>query len=248
MDPLKLLIADANEDFAQALAEQLRGAYYVRRCEDGKQALSLLRSFAPDVLVVDLMLPELDGISLLQTAAAEGLCPMVLAVSRFTSDYVQQAMEALSVGYFMRKPCDITATAARIADLSQRLRPPLVTQPDPRTHVSNLLISLGIPTKLRGYAYLREAVLLMTKKPDQSITKELYPAVAALCGCRCTHVERSIRSAIETAWMHRDDRLWQLYFHPAPDGIIPRPSNAAFISRLADALRLNQDSSEMAME
>lgn len=248
MDALKLLIADANEDFAQVLEEHLQGAYCVRCCQDGKQALSLLRSFDPDVLVVDLMLPELDGISLLQAAAEEGLTPMVLAVSRFDSDYVQQSMEALSVGYFMRKPCDIAATVARITDLSRRLRPPLVTPPDHRTHVSNLLISLGIPTKLRGYAYLREAVLLMAKKPDQSITKELYPAVAALCGCQSTHVERSIRNAIETAWMHRDDRLWQLHFLPAPDGVIPRPSNAEFISRLADTLRLNQDSAVTAME
>ena len=243
MDALKLLIADANEDFAQALAEQLQGAYYIRRCQDGKQALSLLRSFAPDVLVLDLMLPELDGISLLQTAAAEGLRPMVLAVSRFVNDSVQEVMEELSVGYIMRKPCDIPATAARIADLSRRLRPPLLTHPDPKTHISNLLISLGIATKLRGYGYLREAVLRMAKKPDQSITKELYPAVAAVFGCERTHVERSIRSAIETAWLHRDDRLWQLYFRPGPDGVIARPSNAAFISRLADALLLNQDTS-----
>ena len=241
MDALKLLIADANEEFAQALAERLQGAYYVRRCQDGKQALALLRSFAPDVLVLDLMLPELDGISLLQAAAGEGLCLMVLAGSRFFNDYVHEAMEALNVGYLMRKPCDIGATVDRIADLSRHLRPPILTQPDPRTHVTNLLLSLGVATKLRGYSYLREAILLMAKKPDQSITKELYPAIAALCGCQRANVERSIRSAIENAWLRRDDQLWQLYFRPGPDGVIPRPSNAAFISRLADALKLNQD-------
>ena len=248
MDALKLLIADGNEEFRQALAEELQGAYYVRCCGDGKEALSLLRSFGPEILVLDLMLPGLDGISLLQSAAASGLRPMVLVTSRFYNDYVHEAMEELGVGYLIRKPCDIPATASRIADLSRHIRPPQVSLPDPRTHVSNLLLSLGIPTKLRGYAYLREAILLMAKDPDQPITKELYPSVGSLCGCKGTHVERSIRSAIETAWKQQDSRIWQLYFRTGPDGVIPRPSNAAFISRLADALRLNQDTAENAEE
>lgn len=245
MDALKLLIADGNEEFRIALAEALQGSYYVRSCTNGKEALELLRSYSPEVFVLDLMLPELDGISLLQAAAASGICPMVLATSRFINDYVLEMTEQLGVGYLMVKPCDVRATVARISDLSRNLRPPLLAQPDPRTHVTNLLLSLGLPTKLRGYAYLREAILLMAKNPDQSITKELYPAVSVVCGCKAGHVERSIRNAIETAWNHRDDRVWQLYFQPGLDGVIPRPTNAAFISRLADSLRLNQDTEGM---
>ena len=187
------------------------------------------------------MLPGLDGISLLQSAAASGLCPMVLVTSRFYNDYVLTALGELSVGYMMRKPCDIPATAARIGDLSRQIRTPLVTPPDPQTQVTNLLLSLSVPSKLRGYAYLREAIPMMLKDPDQPITKVLYPAVGAIFGCKGTHVERSIRSAIETAWKQRDDRVWQRYFRVGSDGVIPRPSNAAFISRLADALRLSQD-------
>lgn len=244
MDALKLLIADSNEEFRLALAEALQGAYYVRSCGDGKTALSLLRSYSPDVFVLDLMLPELDGISLLQTAAVSGICPMVLALTPLVSTYVLDATEQLGVGYLIRKPCDIPATVARIGDLSKKLKPPLVTQPDPRSFVSNLLLSLGIPTKLYGYGYLREAILLTARKPGMSITKELYPAVGALCGCNKKNVERSIRSAVASAWKRRDDRIWQLYFPPGPDGIIPRPTNAAFISRLADSLQLNQDSDE----
>lgn len=242
MDTLKLLIADSNEEFRQALAEALQGAYYVRCCRDGKEALELLRSFGPDVFVLDLMLPELDGISLLQTAALSGICPMVLATSRFINDYVLDASEQMGVGYLMLKPCDIRATVARIADLSKKLQPPLVTQPDPRTYISNLLLSLGIPTKLHGYTYLREAILLMARKPGQSITKELYPAVGALCGCDKDNVERSIRSAVASAWKRKDDRVWQLYFQPGPDGVIPKPTNSAIITRLADSLHLSQDS------
>ena len=241
MDALKLLIADGNEEFRLALAQALQGAYYVRSCETGKEALSLLRSYCPDVFVLDLMLPELDGISLLQAAIAAGIRPMVLATTPFLNDYVLESAQKLGVGYMIRKPCDIQATMARIQDLSQRLAAPPVTQPDPRTTVTNLLLSLGIPTKLHGYGYLREAILLMARDPGQSITKELYPKVASLCGCDPKHVERSSRNAIQSAWLHRDDRIWQLYFQPGPDGIIPRPSNGTFISRLADSLRLSGD-------
>lgn len=243
MDTLKLLIADGNEEFRLALADALQGAYRVRCCCDGKQALELLRSYRPDVFVLDLMLPELDGISLLQMAVKEHICPMVLATTRFQSDYILESIDRLGVGYLMLKPCDIRATAARVGDLSRKLNPPSVTQPDPRAFVSSLLLSLGIPTKLRGYAYLREAVLLMVKDPGQSITKELYPAVGGLCGSNAIHVERSIRSAIASAWSRRDDRVWQMYFQACPDGSIPRPTNAAFISRLADSLNLSRENS-----
>lgn len=240
MDALKLLIADGNEEFRLALTQALQGAYYVRSCCSGKEALALLHAYNPDVLVLDLMLPELDGISLLQSAVSSGIRPMVLATTPFLNDYVLDSAQKLGVGYMIRKPCDISATVARIRDLSQRLQPPPVSQPDPRTNVTNLLLSLGVPTKLHGYGYLREAILLMAKDPGQSITKELYPKVAALCGCEAKHVERSSRNAIEAAWHHRDDRIWQLYFQPGPDGSIHRPSNGAFISRLADSLLLSQ--------
>ena len=241
MDAQKLLIADGSEEFRTNLADALQGAYYVRTCKDGQEALAMLHSFHPDILVLDLMLPVLDGISLLQNAVAAGICPMVLATTKLITAYICESADKLGIEYLMMKPCDIPGTVTRIGDLSQRIRQPLICTPDPRTFVSNLLVSLGVPTKLRGYPYLREAILLIARKRDQSITKELYPTVAAACGDRGKNIERSIRTAIEKAWMQRDDRIWQMYFSPGADGIIPRPSNAAFISRLADCLLLQQE-------
>lgn len=241
MDARKLLIADGSEEFRSALADLLRSTYHVRVCGDGQEALSLLRSFHPDILVLDLMLPGLDGISLLHAATADMICPVVLATTRFFTEYISESIDRLRISYVMTKPCDIRATADRISDLTQRIHHPLISTPNPRNQVSNLLISLGIPTKLRGYAYLREAILLMARDPDQMITKVLYPAVGTICGSNKDQVERSIRSAIEKAWLNRDDRIWQLYFPPGADGIIPKPSNALFISRLADSLALQQD-------
>lgn len=241
MDARKLLIADGSEEFRSALADILRGTYQVRVCGDGQETLALLHSFHPDVLVLDLMLPGLDGISLLHAAAADSIRPVVLATVWFITDYISQSIDQLGIRYVMVKPCDVPATANRIHDLSQLVHQPPVSRPDPRVQVSNLLISLGIPTKLRGYTYLREAILMIAKDPDQPITKVLYPAVGDICGSNKDQVERSIRSAIEKAWLNRDHRVWQLYFPPGPDGQIPRPSNGAFISRLADSLKLQQD-------
>ena len=93
-------------------------------------------------------------------------------------------------------------------------------------------------TKLRGYSCVREGILLTIQNPDQRITKELYPAVAAICGGNALRVERAIRSAIESAWMNRDDRVWRMYFPPDATGQIPRPTNSEFISRLADQFAL----------
>ncbi len=237
MDKLKLLIADGTEDFRVALANMLRGAYQVRCCSDGIRARELLQEFSPDVLILDLMLPGFDGISLLRWAVEWDIRPVVLATSRFVNDYVAEEMSRMGVGYLMLKPCDLSATVARVGDLGQRIRPVVATSPDPASQVSNLLLALGVPTKLRGYAYLREAVVLMAQNPSQSVTKVLYPEVARRCGCAAMHVERGIRSAICTAWSGRDEGVWRLYFQPDASGTIPRPTNAAFISRLADSLR-----------
>ena len=242
MDRLKLLIAEGTEDFRLALADALRSAYTLRECSDGVKALEMIRAFRPDVVVLDLMMPGLDGITLLQRAVREGLHPVVLATTRFHNDYVVEAAQELGVAYIMVKPCEISATMARLEDLSQRIHPPLVVRQDPVDYVSNVLIALGIPTKLRGYGYLREAILSMAKDPTQSITKVLYPEVAEIFKKEngridTKHIERSIRSAIEKAWERRDEALWQQYFPVDGDGQLRRPSNGAFISRIADNLR-----------
>lgn len=238
MNKLKLLIAEGTEDFRLALADALRGAYQVRQCADGNRAKELLQSFKPDILVLDLMIPGYDGVSLLQWAVGMEICPMVLATSRFVSDYVLDCADRLGVGYLMVKPCDVRATVARVGDLSTRIRSPMLIRPDPNAWVSNLLLALGVPTKLRGYTYLREAIGLMSGDPSQSITKILYPEVARRCGCASMHVERGIRSAITAAWAHRDEQLWRLYFAPDESGNIRRPTNGEFITRLADGLRM----------
>lgn len=233
MNTPDLLIADSNEDFARALASQLQEPYHVHRCTNGRDTLALLRQLRPEILVLDLMLPELDGISLLQAAAQEGICPRVLAVTPLVSDYVVEAAQNLGIGYLIRKPCDVQATAMRVGDLNHHTAP-IAPAFDPHSFCADTLLAMGLSPKHRGYHYLREAIVLMAQDPGQSVTKELYPAVADACHSQAHHVERSIRSALSAAWDHREAALWEQYF---PAALSRCPSNAVFVSRLAEELR-----------
>lgn len=238
MEKRKVLIADSAEEFTQALARALGNNYRIRCCKDGNAALQMMQNFRPDICILDLMLSGLDGITLLQRVAQKGIRPVVLATTRYISEYILGTAERLNIGYLMVKPCDAAAVAARVADMTQQIRLPAFAHPEPRTQVSNMLLSLGVPTKLRGYGYLREAVLLMVQRPNQSITKELYPAVGAECGATAAQVERSIRSAVKTSWQRQDDTTWQMYFPSGEAGNRRWPTNSEMITCLADRLQL----------
>ena len=244
VEKTKILIADAGEEFCRALTQTLGNAYRVRCCKDGNAALQLIQTFRPDICVLDLMISGLDGITLLQQIAQKGLRPVVLATTRYVSEYILGSAERLNIGYLMVKPCDPSAVAARVADMTQRIRLPVFAHPEPRAQVSSMLLSLGVPTKLRGYGYLREAVLLMTKRPSQSITKELYPAVAASCGATAAQVERSIRSAVKLSFQRQEDSTWQMYFPTGDAGNRRPPTNTEMITCIADRLRLTLQSPE----
>lgn len=230
-----LLIADSSEEFALSLSVALNASFQVCCCKNGKEALDYLQSNPPDVIVLDLMLPEIDGISLLHTIRQWDLHPAILATTRIISDYVIENVQKLGIGYLMVKPCDISSTAERIMDLCRR--DPIPHAATPRARVATNLTVLGVPTKLKGFPYLQEAVIFMSNRPGISITKELYPSVGDIFDTTGILVERSIRTAIKKAWENRDNQVWQRFFLPDADGDVPHPTNAQFISRLAEALR-----------
>ena len=227
MDKPTVLIADPTLETLPALLEGTCRVYVVA---DGVQALNMLSAVRPDVLVLDLMLPGLDGITLLQKAAKQNICPAVLATTWVLSDYVSRMLGLLDVGYVMRKPCDAQALSERIGDL-------LGTAPKRKSNGSGsreLLQSLGVPSKLKGFGYLHEAVQIFAEDPGLSITKELYFRVAKRCDTTPSCVERSIRNAIEAAFARGDAGAWRRHF---PSLLSSRPSNGAFVAQLAQSLR-----------
>lgn len=241
MDRLTLMIVDNSDDFRLALEQALSDHYVIYHCSNGKQALEAAPQIKPDVMVLDLMLTELDGVTLLHEIRSAGLRPMVLAVTRFFNDYVQETAQELGIGYIIRKPCAPSAVSERVRDLSKRLNPKPVKPINPTLYVSEQLKNLMFSPRHKGFSYLREAVTMMWRQPDISITKELYPSVGSQFGSTSLQVERSIRSAINAAWSRKNAQGWEQFFPPEADGSIPRPSNGTFISRLADDLRQKMD-------
>lgn len=230
-----LLIADSSEEFALSLSVALQASFKVCCCKNGKEALEQFQRDPPEVIVLDLMLPEIDGISLLHIIHQQNFHPTILATTRLISDYVIENVQKLGIGYLIVKPCDVSSITERVLDLCK-----LATSApamSPKARIANILSSLGIAVKLRGYAYLQDAILLMVERPGMSITKELYPSVGDIHNTTGVLVERSIRSAVKGAWEKRDNQIWQKYFLANADGDVPHPTNAQFIARLAEILR-----------
>ena len=245
MDKRKLLIADGSDALRDTLADMFRGSYQVFCCATGYEVRELLQKCAPDIMVMDVMLAGVDGISLLQWSREQGIGSRVLVTTRLDNDYVVEAAMRLGAGYVIMKPYDLSALAARVEDLSHSLQPVAAAAAGPEKQVTGMLRALGFKPKHRGFACLREAVLICAREEHQSVTKILYPEVARRCGCTASHVERNIRSAIQAAWTVRDENIWRLYFSPDSSGYIPRPTNAAVISRLADGIRMCRSDQEM---
>ena len=193
----KLLIADGSEELRQALQEMFSGSCDVESCGDGDVAQQLLQDFAPDILVLDLMLPQTDGLSLLQQLYEQKCRPMTLVLTSLSSSYVVDRLQRLEVDYVMQKPCQMQALQVRIGDFIAQLQQTTPHQEGAEDLLSGVLLPLGISAKLDGYRYLLAAIPMYAQDPSQSITKELYVAVGQPLDKAPALVERSIRSAIE---------------------------------------------------
>ena len=224
-----LLIADSNEAFRQQLAEAFQPHYRILTCGNGLEALDILCREKCECLVLDLMLPELDGISMLEMAIARDVRPIVIAVSPLFTQYIFDVAETLGIGYLIRRPCPVKAIVSRMLDLKQRANPIWAS----REQLGRFLYWLGMSSGYNGYSSLMEALTLLAEDPSQSITKVLYPEVAKRIGSGPKAVERNIRSALEQAWKIRNAERWQQLFPDLND----RPSNSLFFSRVLETLR-----------
>ena len=222
-----LLIADCNEDFRLALAEALQTHFRILSCDNGQKALELVRRERPSLLVLELMLPELDGLSLLETLNREAIRPKVLVITSLITDYVLTAAQRLGIEYVIRKPCPIHTAVSRIFDLHQK------RQFTRETILQEILLDLGIQKKHDGFTYMTEGTLMRLDNPNLSVTKELYPDIAKRHQKKPGDVERSIRSALEAGFLRGPQALWQFYF----PNIRKRPSNSLFLSVIADVIR-----------
>lgn len=240
MDRQKILVADSTGEFRNGIAQMLASAYDVRTCQDGLTACELLDCFRPNLMVLDLALPELDGLGVLKAAATCIHRPVVLVTTRFISPYVESAIQELGVDYVMLKPCDLGAVVDRINDLIGKDTHVAPKAAVLERAVSDMLLALGVSTRHDGFQYLETAVLCYAQDPMQSVTKSLYPAVAERYGRKPASVERGIRTAIAAAWSRRDEGIWKRYLPTGRSDLVPRPTNTEFIAHLAERIRMEQ--------
>ena len=251
-----VLIADSAEDFCTGLTAALQrteGFQVVGTASDGEQAIRMIEERKPDVLVLDLMLAKKDGISVLKAIANLDRKPMTLATSGFVTEYVSAAAANLGVRYLMLKPCDMTALVERLEEIrgGETLRYPdrhRMEKNNIESLVTSIIHEIGVPAHIKGYQYLREAIIIAVNDMDviNAITKVLYPQVAKTFQTTPSRVERAIRHAIEVAWDRGDLDTLQRFFGYTVSNTKGKPTNSEFIALIADKLQLQLKSSEVA--
>jgi len=251
-----VFIADSAEDFCMGLTAALQradGFQVVGTANDGEQAIRMIQERRPDVLVLDLMLSKRDGIAVLKNINNMERKPAVLATSAFVTEYVSAAAANLGVRYLMLKPCDMSALVERLEEIrgGESLRIPVPRRADKHsieTMVTGIIHEIGVPAHIKGYQYLREAIIIAVNDMDviNAITKVLYPQVAKTFQTTPSRVERAIRHAIEVAWDRGDLDTLQRFFGYTVSNTKGKPTNSEFIALIADKLQLQLKSSEVA--
>lgn len=251
-----VFIADSAEDFCTGLSAELQhtgGFQVMGTAADGEKAVEQILKLQPEVLVLDLMLSKRDGISVLKSISGMERKPTVLATSAFITQYVSAAAANLGVRYLMLKPCDITAVAERLEEIrgGESLRISAQRRPDKtsiETLVTGIIHEIGVPAHIKGYQYLREAIIIAVEDMDviNAITKVLYPQVAKTFQTTPSRVERAIRHAIEVAWDRGDLDTLQRFFGYTVSNTKGKPTNSEFIALIADKLQLQLKSAEAA--
>lgn len=231
----KLLIVHSNPEFCKAAAEHFSAFAITEYCHSGPQALELLQTHHHSLLLIDLALPHMDGLTVLRLAHQAGISPAVLVMMDHQSPYISSALASLGISYAVLKPCPLDMLAAHMQDIAACTEPAPSTlhTVTPEDATAEILQRLGIRRNLSGFPYLKAAIPLFAAEPNQFITKVLYTNVAKQFGKRGDLIERSIRNAIETAWAESDPALWQQFF---PDCPHTRPSNRLFIARITQLL------------
>lgn len=245
---IKIMIVDDNRDFCEILKEYFEG---LEDCEvfgvayHGLQALEMLEEDRPDVMILDLVMPHLDGIGVLEKLAVEyEERPKVIILTAFGQEAMTKRAVELGANYYILKPFDLEVLANRVRQLANNQTEsahnalPRVRNLD--VEVTNLIHQMGVPAHVRGYQYIRDAILMVVEETSLlgAVTKELYPAIAEKYDTTPSRVERAIRHAIELAWDRGNVELMNKFFGYTIDVERGKPTNSEFIAMVADRLRV----------
>ena len=254
---IDIIIADDNKEFCQLLAEffevddefNVVGMLY-----DGEQVLEYLKNNEnPDVLILDLIMPHLDGIGVLEELNEQDLIDQmkIVALTAMGHDKIMKTVIELGVHYYIMKPFDLDKLQQRIkqlmensTDVSDDIRfqdaQLEVENGNYTPYITQIIQELGIPAHIKGYRYVRQAVELVIKDMDLlgAVTKELYPQVAEEFDSTSSRVERAIRHAIDVVWQRGNQKALKKYFKNNINENV-KPTNSQFIARIADKIMVD---------
>ncbi|MCB2288448.1 sporulation transcription factor Spo0A [Clostridium sp. CS001] len=263
---ISVLIADDNKEFCNILNDYLlsqRDIVVTGIAKDGIEALKLIKERKPDLVVLDIIMPHLDGLGVLERLGSMDLDPIpkIIVLSAVGQDKITQRAITLGADYYVVKPFDMDVFTKRIrqmfnntisSDNSRRSIPFMDTdttepmksnrnQPmDLEAEITSIIHEIGVPAHIKGYMYLREAITMVVNDIEllSAVTKELYPSIAKKFNTTASRVERAIRHAIEVAWgrgqVETINKLFGYTIHNAKG----KPTNSEFIAMVADKLRL----------
>lgn len=245
---IRVFMVDDNQDVVKAVKEYFRGHAVidvVGEAHDGEEALAKISSNPEslDLIVMDLIIPKMDGLSVLEELKKLGINKRSIIITGMNSLEVIKKCTEVGVSYYMLKPFKYEALASHIISSMANVTNELVLNDrDLKQAITSLLHSLGIPSHIKGYMYIRDGINLMYNKPSMigAITKELYPEIAEKYDTTTSRVERAIRHAIEVSWSRGDYDLMEDIFGHSVDYDRAKPTNSEFIATLADKLRLER--------
>ena len=247
MNKIKVLVIDDNKQLVD-MVKQYFSSHAVIEVSDvaynGNEGLSLLESKTYDMVLLDLIMPGMDGIKLLEECEKKKINARIIVLTSYNSPEVIRKVSGLGIKYFMLKPFELSELESKILEYTDIEG----TSPKQKTidmyycnlqmAITKMLHELGVPSHIKGYTYIREGITLMYNKPNLSITKELYPVVAEKYGTTASRVERAIRHAIEVSWNRGNWELMEEIFGFSVDIDKAKATNSEFMVTLADKLRL----------
>ena len=248
----KIIIADDNTEFGKSCVAALRDrGMDVYTCEkDGRKLIDAIRDIRPNIVLADVFMPSADIISVMQTVFTEfDFKPTFFAMAGFDNPRLERETISSGATYYFVKPFDIRLLAERINQLSgfkrnelfSKTRGKAVSNDELELMVTDIIHKIGIPAHIKGYNYLREAIILSVKDSEMinSVTKLLYPTISKTFSTTPSRVERAIRHAIEVAWDRGDTDILDSYFGYTVQNQRGKPTNSEFVAMMADNLRLN---------
>ncbi len=257
---VKVLIADDNVEFANSLKKALEAEgdiQVVGIASDGRETCELIQELEPDLITLDIVMPGLDGIGVLQSmkSMSADTRPYTIVITGAYKESIISMCMQWGADYYMLKPCDPTILIERIRNICTPItsvQPDIIREVKPAAdsqkalqrsieiNVTKMIHSVGVPANIKGYQYLRDAIILAICETDliNAVTKQLYPRVASNHNTSPSRVERAIRHAIEVACIRGNDEVLYRLFGYTVNNAKGKPTNSEFIAMIADKLRL----------